>query len=103
MRAGAGIRSRKSSLTLSDRCIMRANTELIGGHLYRDTARFAFVNCATRSSATQIIAIQREGGRMTLRKHSLIIGEDTAQFAAEQQTLRPYEKEVVVRAAQRTG
>jgi hypothetical protein len=94
----AGIRGRKGFLTLSDRTILGANAHLVRGHLDDDTARFAFGELRDAlERTTQVVAIQREGGRMTLWKDSLIAGESAAQFAAEQQTFLPYEEYVVVR------
>ena len=87
-----------SVLALSDRAILGANTQLVRGHLDDDTARFAFGELRhALERATQIIAIQREGCRMTPWKNPLIAGEIAAQFATEQQTFLPYEEDVFVR------
>ena len=88
----AGIRNHKGFLALSDRAILGANTQLVCGHLDDDTARFAFGELRNAlERTTQIIAIQREGGRMTPWKDPLIAGEVAAQLPAEQQTFLPYE------------
>ena len=100
----AGIRNRKGFLTLSGPTILGANTQLVRGDLDDDTARFAFRELRDAlKRATQVIAIQREGGRETFWKHPLIAGEIAAQFATEQQTSCHTKNMWLSVTAQRTG